>query len=76
MIRFPLSDLLNEQESYNYLLHTLHPNGLHCKNGHPLPHSQSPHDCRCAPVVDYCCRECRNVYNVFTNTVWAGTHYN
>ena len=76
MIRFPLSDLLNEQECYNYLLHTLHPNGLHCKNGHPLPHSQSPHDCRCAPVVDYCCRECRNVYNVFTNTVWAGTHYN
>ena len=28
-----------------------------------------------APVVDYRCRECGAVFNLFTGTVWAGTHY-
>ncbi|MDD5037312.1 MAG: IS1595 family transposase, partial [Methylococcaceae bacterium] len=28
-----------------------------------------------APVVDYRCRACGAVFNLFTGTVWAGTHY-
>jgi len=75
MIRFPISDLLNEPECYEYLLRTLHPNGLHCRHGHALPPSQSPHDRRRAPILEYRCRECGNVFNVFTATVWEGTHY-
>lgn len=27
-MRFPLTDLLDEQESYNFLLKTLHPDGM------------------------------------------------
>jgi transposase len=75
MIRFPLSALLDERTCYDYLLRTLHPQGLHCKNGHPLPPAQAAHDRRRAPVVEYRCRECHNVFNVFTNSEWAGTHY-
>jgi transposase len=75
MIRFPLSDLLDEQECYDYLVRTLHPEGLCCKNGHVLPSGQSPHDCIRAPIVDYRCRICGNVFNVFTNSVWKGTHH-
>jgi len=75
MIRFPLSDLLNEQECYDYLLRTLHPDGLCCRNGHSLPLDQAPHDRHRAPILDYRCRECGNVFNLFTNTVWEGTHY-
>ncbi len=75
MIRFPISNLLSEQKCYDELLDTLHPNGLHYKNGHPLPPNQSPHDRSRAPILDYRCRECGNVFNLFTNTVWAGTHY-
>jgi transposase-like protein len=26
-------------------------------------------------VVDYRCRVCGNVFNLFTNTMWDGTHY-
>lgn len=26
-------------------------------------------------MVDYRCRECGAVFNLFTGTVWAGTHY-
>ena len=28
-----------------------------------------------APVVDYRCRTCKTVFNIFTDTIWAGTHY-
>jgi len=76
VIRFPISDLLNPQECYAYLLHSLHPEGLRCKAGHALPPDQAPHKHKRAPLVDYCCRVCGNVFNLFTNTGWAGTHYN
>jgi len=75
MIRFPIADLLNSQECYAYLLHMLHPDGLKCKAEHPLPAEQAPHDRRRAPLVDYRCRVCGNVFNLFTSTAWEGTHY-
>lgn len=75
MLRFPLTDLLDEQECYDYLLRVLHPDGLPCPNSHPLPADQSSHDRHRAPVQDYRCRTCGGVFNLFTNTVWSGTHY-
>jgi hypothetical protein len=36
---------------------------------------QAPHRRDRAPVVDDRCRECGAVFNRFTGTVWAGTHY-
>ena len=75
MMRFPIQDLLNEDECYQFLLEALHPDGLHCPNGHPLPEEQAPHDRQRAPIVNYRCRECGAVYNIFTDTLWNGTHY-
>lgn len=75
MMRFPISELLSQQECHDYLLRTLYPNGLQCRHGHPLPPNQAPHDRSRAPIFDYRCRVCSNVFNVFTNTVWEGTHY-
>jgi hypothetical protein len=57
MMQFPLTDLLDEQECYNYLLRTFHPEGLRCSAGHPLPPDQMPHDRRRAPIFDYRCRQ-------------------
>ena len=65
MMRFSLTDLLD----------ALHPEGLSCPNGHPLPDGQAPHDRSRAPIVKYRCRECGAVCNLFTGTVWSGTHY-
>jgi transposase len=76
MIRFPLSDLLSEQESYDYLMRVLHPDGLKCPEGHQLPLGQAPHDSSRAPIYDYKCRTCNKVFNLFTNTIWSKTHYN
>jgi transposase-like protein len=73
MMRFPISDILNEQECYNFLMRVLHPEGLQCPKGHPLPPDQAPHDRHRAPIVDYRCRRCGAVFNIFTGTIWKGT---
>jgi hypothetical protein len=61
MMRFPIGDILDEQECYDFLMWVLHPEGLKCPNGHPLPPDQAPHDRHRAPIVDYRCRLCGTV---------------
>lgn len=70
MIRFSLHELLCPQKSYDLLLDVLHPTGLVCPHGHPLPPNQAPHDRHRAPLVDYRCRQCGAVFNLFTDTIW------
>ena len=74
-MRFPLDDLLDEDRCYAWLLRNLHPEGLHCPNGHDLPPDQCPHTRNRAPVVEYRCRQCHRVFNVFTNTALNGIRY-
>jgi transposase-like protein len=75
MLHFPLNDLLDEQACYDFLLHVLHPDGLRCPQGHPLPAAQAAHDRHRAPILDYRCRICGAVFNLFTGTIWTKTHY-
>src|SRR5262245_60033245 len=75
MLIFPLDGLLDEQACYDWLLETLHPNGLVCPNGHGLPETQKAHDRHRVPVLDYRCRECGAVYNLFTSTVLKGIRW-
>jgi transposase-like protein len=76
MIKFPLTKLLDEQACYEWLLKLLHPQGLHCPNGHALPEGQAPHDRKRTPIVKYKCRECGKVFHIFTGTDLSGSHYN
>ena len=76
MLRFPLTELLNEQECYSFLLNLLHPEGLCCPNGHQLPPNQAPHSRRRAPILKYRCRACGQVFHLFTRTILSGIHYN
>ncbi len=75
MLQFPLDDLLDDQACYTFLLQVLHPDGLHCPHGHRLPDDQAAHDRQRAPILDYRCRTCGAVFNVFTGTLWAKTRY-
>jgi transposase-like protein len=72
---FPINELMDEQACYDFLLSVLHPEGLHCCNGHALPANQAPHDRHRAPIMDYRCRQCGSVYNIFSNTIWSKSHY-
>ena len=75
MLQFPLDDLLDEQACYDFLLRVLHPDGLRCPQGHALPTDQAAHDRHRAPILDYRCRSCGAVFNLFTGTIWAKRHY-
>ncbi len=66
MMRFPVGDILSEQECHNFLMQVLHPDGLKRPNGHPLPLDQVPHDRHLAPIVDCRCRLCGTVFSIFT----------
>ena len=76
MLKFPIDDLLDEKQCYDFLVELLHPEGLFCPQGHELPADQAPHTGReRAPVVSYRCRECGAVFNVFTGTVLSGIRH-
>ena len=75
MIKFPLTELLDEQACYEWLLEILHPKGLYCPNGHAIPVGQAPHDRQRTPIVKYKCRECGKVFHIFTGTDLSGSHY-
>jgi len=75
MIKFPLTELLDEQACYEWLKKILHPKGLHCPSGHAIPAGQAPHDRQRAPIVKYKCRECGKVFHIFTGTDLSGSHY-
>ena len=75
MLIFPINELMDEQACYDFLLHVLHPAGLCCPQGHQLASEQAPHDRHRAPIVDYRCRQCAAVCNIFTGTIWAKSRY-
>jgi transposase-like protein len=75
MLIFPIDELMDEQACYDFLLKVLHPQGLRCPKGHPLPKAQAPHDRHRAPVFDYRCRRCGAIYNLFTHTIWSKSRY-
>ena len=76
MLQFSISELLDEQKCYDYLKELLHSDGLHCSCGCPLASAQAPHKRQRRPcVVNYKCRFCGKVFNIFTNTVWSGSAY-
>lgn len=72
---FPIDDLLDEDACYRLLWTTMHPKGLHCPAGHGLPPDQAPHDRHREPVVDYRCRVCGAVFNLFTHTPLSGIRF-
>jgi transposase-like protein len=67
---FPLIDLLDEDACYDFLVETLHPDGLVCPacGGRHL----TVHRAHRAPVLDYRCA-CGRVFNAWTGTALQGT---
>jgi len=68
---FPLTGLMDEGACYARLVEALHPDGLACPRcgGDRLGVHRRHRD----PVIDYRCRDCRRVFNLFTGTALQGT---
>ena len=69
---FPIIELLDEGESSRWIGHYFHPQGLRCpqcKSGveqaRVFRHSKRG-------LVDYRCKRCDRVYNLYSETVFAG----
>ena len=71
---FPVLHLRDQDGCYHKLLDLHHPGGLACprcatRDGLNV-HRHRPE----SAVVDYRCKGCRRVFNVFTGTPWQGTY--
>ena len=75
MVQFPLYELMNYEGCYNFLMEILHPQGLHCPLGHPIFEGQKPHKFRKNGLPCHRCRSCGKVFNIFTDTILQGIHY-
>ena len=71
---FPIADLLDEQGSVAWVEKYFHPHGLKC----PVCCATSKqarvfrrHKCS---LVDYRCQQCHSTYNLYTGTIFAGSH--
>ena len=71
----PIQDLMDYEKCYTYLSNLLHPSGLHCTCGCPLNEHQRPHKYRANGLPCFRCRTCGKVFNLFTQTIFQGIHY-
>jgi transposase-like protein len=70
---FPIFELMDPDACYQFLVRTLHPDGLHCP-GCWQDDALSVHDRHRVPVLDYRCRHCGSVFNAYTGTPFQKTH--
>lgn len=74
-MEFPITELLSLEESEQWILEHFHPRGLKC------PWCQSPVEranlfrvTRKSKLKIYRCRDCKHIYNLYTNTVLQQHH--
>lgn len=71
---FPILDLMDQEGCRQTLVDLLHAGGHSCPRcgAHEGLNIHRRHPD--SPVVDYRCKACRRVFNMFTGTQWQGTH--
>jgi len=70
---FPITDLLDEQESDQWVKKYFHPRGLRCPGcGATARYARQFRPLK-RGLVDYRCQKCQRVYNLYTGTIFAGS---
>ena len=75
MIIFSVTDLMDEQKCYDFLVDILHPDGLKCPVCQCPVQDSKVHRRDRAPILYYKCAN-GHVYNALSKTIWQGTHHN
>ena len=69
---FPVTDLLDEQSSTDWLQRYLHPEGLRCPTCQvTVKHARKFRTAQHTQLTDYRCLQCETVYNLYSGTVFA-----
>ena len=71
---FPITDLLDEQESIEWMKIYFHPNGWRCPGCQATTEQARVFRLRKRGLVDYRCQLCQRVYNLYTGTLFAGSN--
>ena len=75
MIKFPLAELPSLESCYDFLCEIIHPNGIHCPGGHNIDNA-TVHRRKRYPLLDFRCKKCGKIFNIFTGTDLQGTKFN
>lgn len=70
---FPLEDCMDQKACYQKLVAAIHPDGLGCPKCGERQRI-GVHRYRRPHAPDFRCKECRCVFNAWTDTVFQGTH--
>lgn len=70
-MEFPITDLLDDEQSQRWLMKHFHPEGLKCpKCGASVSNSLKFRRTSRSGLQVYRCRNCRAIYNLYTGTVF------
>jgi transposase-like protein len=71
---FPITELLDEQESILWVEHHFHPKGLQCPRCGAARQKAREFRQQKKGLVDYRCQNCQRTYNLYTGTLFAGSN--
>ena len=71
---FPITDLLDDQESIKWVKKYFHPKKLRCPGCGSTTRQARLFRTRKRGMVDYRCRKCQRSYNLYTGTIFAGSN--
>lgn len=69
---FPITELVDEAESQRWIARYFHPQGVRCPRCQTGVEQARVFRCSKRGLVDYRCKACDRVYNLYTRTVFAG----
>jgi transposase-like protein len=68
---FPITDLMSEKASTEWILEYFHPNGLRCPHcGAAWAEASEFRRTKRSELTVYRCRRCRGIYNLYSGTVF------
>jgi transposase-like protein len=71
---FPITELLSDQASIAWMETHFHPKGLCCPSCKAKPTQAREFRRTKRGLVDYRCRACETVYNLYSGTLFAGSN--
>lgn len=74
-MEFPITDLLDEESSLDWLNRHFHPEGMRCPScGQAVSEARPFRETECSQLMTYRCTACESAYNLYTGTVFEGRH--
>jgi transposase-like protein len=75
-MEFPITELLDYENSVTWIENHFHPNGLKCPRcGQDVKEARRYRRTLASQLTVYRCNHCEAIYNLYTGTVFQGSHW-